>query len=161
MVDVDYSVLPRHNVLCIDMKSFYASCECVLRGLDPLTAYLVVLGDSNYRGSIVLASSPKMKTDYGIKTGNRLFEVPRDPKIHVVEARMALYLEQSLEIARLLNEFAPPEAIHVYSVDEAWICVDGMERGLGNRWEIAQKIKDSIYERFGLPACIGIGPNKF
>jgi DNA polymerase V len=158
---VDYSVLPRHNVLCIDMKSFYASCECVLRGLDPLTAYLAVIGDSEYRGSIVLASSPRMKKEYGIKTGSRLFEIPKDSKIHVVEARMALYLEQSLKITRLLNEFAPPETIHVYSVDEAWICVDGMERGLGNRWEIARKIKNSIYERFGLPSCIGIGPNKF
>ncbi|MGI6225141.1 MAG: UV damage repair protein UvrX, partial [Peptococcales bacterium] len=138
---LDYSNLPHHNVLCIDMKSFYASCECVARGLDPLNTYLAVIGDKKYSGSIVLAASPKMKQDYGIKTGSRLFEIPRNPKIHLAEARMALYLEQSLHINRLLNEFVPLEAIHVYSVDESWICVDGTERLFGDRWEIAKKIK--------------------
>jgi len=158
---INYSTLPHHNVLCIDMKSFYASCECVLHGLDPLTAYLAVIGDRKYSGSIVLASSPKMKQEYGIKTGSRLFEIPRDPKIHLVEARMALYLEQSLAINRLLNEFVPLEAIHVYSVDEFWICVDGTKRLFGDSWEIARKIKETIRQKLGLPACIGIGPNKF
>ncbi|MGI6227658.1 MAG: DNA polymerase thumb domain-containing protein, partial [Peptococcales bacterium] len=62
---------------------------------------------------------------------------------------------------RLLNEFVPLEAIHVYSVDESWICVDGTERLFGDRWEIAKKIKGAIEARFGLPTCIGIGPNKF
>lgn len=158
---LNYSTLPHHNVLCIDMKSFYASCECVFRGLDPLTTYLVVIGDKGHSGGIVLAASPKMKKDYGIKTGNRFFEVPRDPRVHLAEARMALYLEQSIKINQLLNEFVPLDVIHVYSVDEFWICVDGTERLFGDKWEVAQKIKDAIRERFGLPSCIGIGPNKF
>jgi len=158
---VDYSALPRHDVLCIDMKSFYASCECAFRGLDPLTTYLAVIGDRKYSGSIVLASSPKMKIDYGIKTGSRLFEIPIYPEIYIVEARMALYLHQSLQISQVLNEFVPLEAIHTYSVDEFWICVDGTERLFGSKWEIAKKIREAIWDRFGLPSCVGIGPNKF
>ncbi|MFZ7103915.1 MAG: DNA polymerase thumb domain-containing protein [Peptococcaceae bacterium] len=157
----DYSKLPRHTVLCVDMKSFYASCECAVRGWDPLNTYLAVVGDRHYSGSIVLASTPKMKKDYGIKTGSRLFEIPRDPKIHLVEARMALYLNQSLQINRLLYEFAPLEAIHTYSVDEFWVCIDGTENLLGDKWKIAETIKENILARFGLPSCIGIGPNKF
>jgi nucleotidyltransferase/DNA polymerase involved in DNA repair len=71
----DMSLLPRNNILCIDMKSFYASYECVDHGLDPLNDYVVVVADKNRRGSVVLAASPKMKSEYGIKTGNRLFIV--------------------------------------------------------------------------------------
>ncbi|MDK2824581.1 MAG: polymerase [Clostridia bacterium] len=157
----DYSKLPRHNVLCIDMKSFYASCECVFRKLDPLNSYLAVIGDKTFSGSIVLSATPKMKKDYGIKTGSRLFAIPRDSKIHLAEARMALYLNQSLQINRLLNEFVPLEAIHTYSVDEFWICIDGTEKLFGDRWMVAKKIRQSILDRFRLPSCIGIGPNKF
>lgn len=158
---IDYGKLPKHTLLCVDMKSFYASCECVTRGLDPLNDYLVVIGDKNYSGSIVLAASPKVKEDYGIKTGSRLFQIPRDKKIHLVEARMALYLNKSLLINRLLNEFAPLEAIHTYSVDEFWVCIDGTERLLGDKWQIAEKIQKRILTELGLPSCLGIGPNKF
>lgn len=60
---IGYNKLPRHKMLCVDMKSFYVSCECVLRGLDPFTTYLAVIGDQEFSGSIVLSSSPKMKED--------------------------------------------------------------------------------------------------
>lgn len=43
---VDYSIYPRHDVLCIDMRSFYASVECIKRGLDPQTTLLAVVGDA-------------------------------------------------------------------------------------------------------------------
>ena len=76
---IDYTLLPEHRILCIDIKSFYASCECVARGLDPLNSYLAVIGDKNIASSIVLAASPKLKKDFGIKTGSRLFEIPRQP----------------------------------------------------------------------------------
>lgn len=158
---IDYSKLPRHKILCIDMKSFYASCECVLRGLDPLTTHLAVIGDRKISSSVVLAATPKMKIDYGIKTGNRLFEIPQYSHIHIVEARMAQYLNLSIRINRLLNQFAPLEAIHTYSVDEFWICVDGTERLFGDSWQIAEKIKTKIFKQYRLPCCIGIGPNKF
>lgn len=58
---VDYSIYPRHDVLCIDMRSFYASVECIKRGLDPQTTLLAVVGDPNRSGSIVLAASPALK----------------------------------------------------------------------------------------------------
>lgn len=48
----------RESILCIDLKSFYASCSCIKRGLDPLTTYLVVVGATDRQGSVVLASTP-------------------------------------------------------------------------------------------------------
>ncbi|MFD1608785.1 DNA polymerase IV [Oceanobacillus luteolus] len=158
---MDYSTYPRNDVLCIDMRSFYASVEAVKRGLDPMKTMLAVVGDLNRPGSIVLAASPALKEKYGISNVSRYFELPDDPNIHIVPARMADYLHVSLEITKLINNYAPKEAIHQYSVDEVWITVNGLGRLFGNRREIAEKIKNEILDNFGLTASIGIGDNKF
>ena len=60
--------------LAIDLKSFYASVECVERGLDPLTTNLVVADASRTEKTICLAVSPSLKA-YGISGRARLFEV--------------------------------------------------------------------------------------
>jgi len=151
--------LPRHRILCIDMKSFFASCAAVELGLDPLTCYLVVVSDTEREGSVILAASPKMKQEFGIRTGNRLFEVPKDPRIRIVNARMSHYLDRSLAITRLLNRFVPFECIHPYSIDESFIQLDGTERLWGPAKEAAERIRSEIYKQFGLPSAVGIGPN--
>jgi DNA polymerase V len=158
---MDYSNFPRNDILCIDMRSFYASVEAVKRGLDPMKTMLAVVGDVNRPGSIVLAASPALKERYGISNVSRYFELPDDPNIHIAPARMADYLHVSLEITKLINNYAPKEAIHQYSVDEVWITVNGLERLFGNRFEIANKIREELLENFGLSASIGIGDNKF
>ncbi|TLS36428.1 DNA polymerase thumb domain-containing protein [Pseudalkalibacillus caeni] len=156
---MDYSAFPERNILCIDMKSFYASCSAVALGLDPLECYLAVVGDTERQGSVVLAASPKLKKDFGIKTGSRLFEIPNDPRIHIVNARMGYYLRQSMEITKLFNRYVPKECIHTYSVDESFLQVDGTERLWGDKWEVARKIKKEMLDTFGLHCAIGIGPN--
>ncbi len=64
----------QHTYIAIDLKSFYASVECVDRGLDPLTTNLVVADVSRTEKTICLAVSPSMKA-YGIGGRARLFEV--------------------------------------------------------------------------------------
>ena len=61
---------------CIDLKSFYASVECVERGLDPFTTNLVVADYTRGDGGITLAISPAMK-DLGVKNRCRVFEIPK------------------------------------------------------------------------------------
>ncbi|MGG1675049.1 DNA polymerase thumb domain-containing protein [Neobacillus sp. NRS-1170] len=156
---VDYSTLPQNKILCVDMKSFYASCSAVMRGLDPLNCYLAVAGNLDRQGSVVLAASPRLKKEFGIKTGSRLFEIPKDPRIQIVEPRMATYLRVSTEISRVFNRYVPKEAIHTYSVDESFIKVDGAVHLWGNARTIAEKIKDDIEREFQLPCAVGIGPN--
>ncbi len=158
---MDYSQYPRNNILCVDFCSFYASVECVERGLDPMTTMLAVVGDMSRQGSIVLASSPELKRRYGLSNVNRYYDIPLDPRIIVVPARMGLYVEKSLEVTKYLNNFVPPEAIHVYSIDESWITTNGTEKLFGDRWQIAKKIKQGLMDEFGLPCSIGIGDNKF
>ena len=65
--------------LCIDLKSFYASVECVARGLDPMTTNLVVADPSRGNGAICLAITPAMKK-IGIKNRCRIFEIPKHVK---------------------------------------------------------------------------------
>ncbi|WP_299088171.1 UV damage repair protein UvrX [uncultured Metabacillus sp.] len=155
----NYDQFPKRKILCIDMKSFYASCAAVLLGMDPLTCYLVVVGDTERQGSIVLAASPQMKKEFGIKTGARRFEVPNDPRIRIVNPKMGTYIRMSTEITKLFHRYVPKEAIHTYSVDESFIEVDGVEHIWGDARTIADKIRDELKRKFGLLAAIGIGPN--
>lgn len=158
---VDYSLYPRHDVLCIDMRSFYASIEAVKLSLDPLETMIAVVGDPNRSGSIVLAASPMLKKTYGISNVSRFFELPQDPDIHIIKAHMEDYVNMSLAITKLLLKYVPKEAIHIYSIDETWLTVNGLEKIFGNRRQIAQLIQQDILDSFGLTCSIGIGDNKF
>lgn len=66
--------MAQKQYLCIDLKSFYASVECIERGLDPMTTNLVVADQSRTEKTICLAVSPSLKS-YGIPGRARLFEV--------------------------------------------------------------------------------------
>lgn len=131
-----------------------------MRGLDPMKAYLAVVGTLNRPGSIVLAASPMMKKEFGIKTGSRLYEIPKnDPRIIVAEAKMATYLEHSVAITRFANKFFPMDCISVYSVDE-FFAKHTPGRLFGDRWQMARRFKQELYETTGLICAIGIGSNK-
>ena len=69
-----YNIEEQHIYIAIDLKSFYASVECVERKLDPLTTHLVVADASRTEKTICLAVSPSLKA-YGIPGRARLFEV--------------------------------------------------------------------------------------
>lgn len=157
----DYSKLKVHRMICVDMKSFYASVEAVDHQLDPLQAMIAVVGDRHVSSSVVLAASPALKQRYQIRTGSRLFQIPRTNHIHVFESRMQRYLDVSMQIVRILNEFVPAEAIHIYSIDEMIVCLDSTTNSYPSAWEAAVDIKQTILKRTGITASIGIGPNKF
>ncbi|KGX85994.1 UV-damage repair protein uvrX [Pontibacillus litoralis JSM 072002] len=156
---IDYRSFPNRNILCVDMKSFYASCAAIVKGLDPLTSHIAVVADLNRPGSVVLAASPAMKKDFGVRTGSRLFEIPEDPRIHLVSAQMNMYLQVSVELTRLFHRYVPKEAIHTYSVDESFLDVTGTEKLWGSAEAVAHHIQQEMLETFHLPCAIGIGPN--
>ena len=156
---IDYNKLPLRHILCVDVKSFFASVEAARRGIDPLEAYMVVTSHVKRQGSVILASSPKVKEEFQIKTGNRLFEVPKNDKITIVEPSMALYLDIAIQIGHIFESFAAPEDILTYSIDEAFIDVTATTHLFGNPWEMAEKIKKKVYDETGLYVTIGIGDN--
>ena len=114
--------------IAIDLKSFYASVECVERKLDPLTARLVVADESRTEKTICLAVSPALK-ELGIPGRPRLFEVVQRAgelggiDYLVARPRMALYMAYSTKIYSIYLRYVAPEDIFAYSVDEVFIDV--------------------------------------
>lgn len=154
-----YEHLETRPIICLDMRSFYASCAAIEAGLDPLTACIAVIGNQEHRGSVVLAASPVLKKDFGVRTGTRLFEIPDDPRILKIEPKMGFFLKVSMEITRLLGEYVPKSAIHVYSIDESFVDLSGTEKIWGTPETLISRIQDDIIRQFCLPSAIGMGPN--
>jgi DNA polymerase V len=82
----------QRTFIAIDLKSFYASVECIERGLDPLTTNLVVADNSRTQKTICLAVTPSIKS-YGISGRPRLFEV--EQKIKEINCQRAITVGQS------------------------------------------------------------------
>ena len=87
--------------IAIDLKSFYASCECVEAKLDPLTTNLVVADVSRTEKTICLAVSPSLKS-YGISGRARLFEVVQRMK-EVNNARLSRVASFSGESSNIVE----------------------------------------------------------
>ncbi|MBM6614219.1 Y-family DNA polymerase [Desemzia sp. RIT804] len=159
MIRIDYTNEPRKDILCIDVKSFFASVEAVKRGYHPLNAYIVVMSKPTEEGGLVLAASPKVKTEYGIQTGSRRFEIPKNSNIKIVEPRMGLYLKVNGMINDIYKEFVSESDLHVYSVDETFLDVTFSHALFGDTLQIARKIQDVIWKRLRLVVSVGIGDN--
>ena len=147
--------------LCIDLKTFYASVECVERGLDPFTTNLVVADSSRGKGTICLAITPKMKM-LGVKNRCRVYQIPPGIKYIVAEPRMNKYIEYSANIYEIYLKYVSKEDIHVYSVDEAFLDITHYLH-LYNKTplEMAKMIIGDIYDTYGLTATAGIGTNLY
>ena len=147
--------------LCIDLKCFYASVECVDRGRDPFEHRLVVADPSRGRKTICLAISPAMKA-LGVRNRCRVFEIPDGIDYEMARPRMRRYMEVSADIyARYLRYFSP-EDIHVYSVDEVFIDVTPYLALYGKTArELAVELIDMVRRETGICATAGIGTNLF
>ena len=89
--------MKRKVYLVLDFKCFYASVECVERGLNPFTTNLVVADKTRGKGSICLAISPRLK-ELGVKNRCRLFEIPSDIEYICAKPRMQEYINKSADI---------------------------------------------------------------
>lgn len=147
--------------MCIDLKSFYASVECVERGLDPMTTNLVVADPERTEKTICLAISPSMKA-LGIKNRCRVFEIPGGIHYLMAPPRMQLYIDYSAEIYGIYLKYIAKEDIHVYSIDEAFLDVTNYLHmyQMGAR-ELGQTIMDDILSSTGITATCGIGTNLY
>jgi DNA polymerase V len=148
-------------ILCIDLKSFYASVECILRGLDPLKVNLVVADKTRGPGSVILAVSPNLKK-YGVKTASRIFDIPKGLDVIYATPRMKKYLEYSSAIYNIYLNYVSKEDIHVYSIDEAFLDLTTYMKYYNmSSEEIATKIITEIVQTTGITGTCGIGDNMF
>lgn len=147
--------------LCIDLKTFYASVECVERGLDPFKTDLVVADITRGRASICLAISPKMKAR-GIKNRCRLFEIPQNIKLIIAKPRMKKYIEYSAKIYEIYLKYVSKDDIHVYSIDEVFLDITPyLKLYHKSPSSLAQIIMNDIYTTTGITATAGIGTNLY
>lgn len=158
--------------IAIDLKSFFASVECVERGLDPLTAKLVVADPNRTEKTICLAVSPALKA-YGIAGRARLFEVLQKVKevkrttgeeiqFIIAPPQMAKYIEYSSNIYSTYLKYVSAEDIHVYSIDECFIDVTKyLTLYKTTAEELAQKMILDVLMNTGITATAGIGSNLY
>jgi len=157
---MDYDSWER-SFVCIDLKSFYASVECVERGLDPMTTDLVVADPSRGDRTICLAVSPSLKAR-GVSGRARVFEIPKSFSYIMAPPRMNLYMEYAAEIYKVYLDYIAPEDMHVYSIDEVFIDVTRYLRRYGlDPKQMAEMLMREVYERIGVRATAGVGPNMY
>jgi len=147
--------------MCIDLKSFFASVECVERGLDPLTSNLVVADPSRGNGAICLAVSPGLKK-LGVRNRCRVFEIPKTIEYITALPRMKKYIEYSANIYEIYLHYVAAEDIHPYSIDEMFLDVTKyLKLYKMSKYELAEKIMKHILKDTGITATAGIGTNLF
>lgn len=178
----------QRQYIAIDLKSFYASVECVERGLNPLDACLVVADKSRTDKTICLAVSPSLKA-FGIPGRPRLFEVVQkvreinrnrgrcgtstsgqelaarhDLAVDYIVAppRMQLYVDYSTRIYEVYLRYVAAEDIHVYSIDEVFIDVTAYLSTYGcTAHELAMRMIREVLAETGITATAGIGTNLY
>ena len=126
--------MKERTYICIDLKSFYASVECVERGLDPMNTNLVVADPERSEKTICLAITPAMKK-LGIKNRCRVFEIPKEVSYITAVPRMQKYIDYAAEIYEITGT-ANSAVLHIKSIKP----------------EIASKLSSYFGNRFVLNA---------
>lgn len=98
-------------------------------------------------------------TEYNVRTGTRIYEIPKHSDIKIVEPRMALYLDKNLEIINIFKRYVSEEDLHVYSIDESFLDVTKSHALFGSTSDIATKIQRDIWRELNLVAMVGMGDN--
>ncbi|WP_303214250.1 DNA repair protein [uncultured Enorma sp.] len=147
--------------LCIDLKTFYASVECIDRGLDPFLTKLVVADPTRGDTTICLAISPAMKA-LGVRNRCRIFEIPRGIEYIKAMPRMRRYMEVSARIYGVYLRYVSPDDIHPYSIDECFIDATPYLKLYDiDARSFAEKLMSEVRRDTGVCATAGIGPNLF
>jgi len=147
--------------VCIDLKTFFASVECVERKLDPFKTDLVVADPSRGDGAICLAISPKMK-QRGIKNRCRMYEIPKNIHPIIAKPRMKKYRDYSIYINTIYLDYVNEEDWFAYSIDECFIdATPYLNYYKKTPKEFAKMLIDAVYKKTGITAAAGIGTNMY
>lgn len=149
------------SILCIDLKSFFASVECVERNMDPFTTPLVVTDLSRGKGAITLAATPCLR-NLGVESRGRVFLLPKNLNIIFAKPRMHLYEKASSDVINIYKSFVSEEDILIYSIDEVFIdATNYLKYYNSSDYELALNIMNTVKNKLGLTSTCGIGPNMF
>lgn len=148
-------------VICIDLKSFYASVECADRGLDPFTTNLVVADPDRSANTICLAITPAMKAA-GVRNRCRVRDIPPGIEYLTAIPRMKRYMQVSGEIVGSYLELVSPQDLQAYSIDECFIdAAPYLRLYRTDARTFAKRLMRRAFEVSDVTATAGIGPNMF
>jgi len=146
----------------IDLKSFYASCECASRHLDGFTTPLAVCDPTRGLNSIVMSTTPYLKQKYGAPSVCRRRDLPVVEGMILAQPRMAYYVEMSARVVSIFLDFVDEPDLHVYSIDESFLNIGPyLSISKCTAEEYVARIQKRIKDELGLIATAGIGPNMF
>jgi DNA polymerase V len=146
----------------IDLKSFYASCECAARHLDIFSTPLVVCDPTRGPSTIVMSATPYLKKTYGVPNVCRRRDLPNVPNLILAQPRMAYYVEMSSRVVSIFLDFVDEADLHVYSIDESFLNIGPyLKVSHCTAEQYVAKIQQRIKDELGLVATAGIGPNMF
>ena len=148
-------------IAIIDLKSFYASCECAARHLDPFTTPLACCDPYRGKGSVVMSVTPFLKEKYGVPNVCRKGDLPQVPGLILAQPRMSFYLELSAKVISIFLDYVAEEDLHVYSVDESFLNLGPYLSLYPSPEWLVSSIQTRIYKELGLIATAAIGPNMF
>ena len=149
-------------IAVIDLKAYYATFECVERGLDPFTTPLAVTDTERKEATIVLSVSPYLKS-LGVPSRLRRRDLPKNiPGMIYAKPQMEKYVKKSAEIVSIFLDFIGKEDLHVYSIDESFLNIGPYLRLYKTTpIELCKRILKRIKDQTGLIGTCGIGPNMF
>lgn len=151
--------MENNNIICIDLKSFFASCECIRLNKDPFSYPLVVANPNQGDGAITLAVTPYLKT-LGVPSRGRIFEIPKNIKYDIIMPHMSYYIQKSKEVVSIYLDYVSKDDLHIYSIDECFLDVTHyLKLYKKTDYELAKEILENVYKKTGLTATAGIGPN--
>ena len=173
---------PLHSpaYLAIDLKSYYASVECVQRHQNPLTFNLLVADESRTDKTICLAVSPSLKA-MGVGSRPRLFEAKQAIRLYEAEhhckvsyviapPQMSLYEKISAKIYSIYRRYVAEDDIHVYSIDEVFIDATpylnlyrpaASAANMSTPHYLAMTMIRDVLQNTGITATAGIGTNLY
>lgn len=140
----------------LDINNFYCNCEAVFQ---PRLQGKPVVVLSNNDGCVISRSAEAKAL--GLQMGDPYFQVKdvlERHQVQVFSSNYPLYGDMSRRVMYCLAQTAPE--VEIYSIDEAFLDLHGMERYLGNLDTFARNLRAEVLKRTGLPNCVGVAPTK-
>ncbi|QDK80856.1 Y-family DNA polymerase [Spirosoma sp. KCTC 42546] len=140
----------------VDANNMYVSCE---RSFNPALEGKPVIVLSNRDGCVVARSNEAKAL--GIKMGTPYFQTAdlrEQHDIQVFSSNYTLYGDMSARLMSTLARFV--EDVEVYSIDEAFLQIDGYDSIYPSYTGLGQSIRDTVKQWLRIPVCIGFGPTK-
>lgn len=145
------------TILHCDVNNFFASVECISRP-ELKDKPVAVSGNPETRTGIILAKNEIAKK-FGVKTGDAIFEAKQKcPDLICLPPHHSLYEKISKQIIEIYYDYT--DTVESFGIDECWLDVTSSTKLLGTGKEIADKIRQRVFDEIGVTISVGVSFSK-